>query len=505
MIQSVIPTPATQPGAPGDALAQLGADTTEGTDFSALLAQTAGAAKLAEGPLDGPVAAQRDAAELMQLPLMAATTGNDLPVGLPVGAAAFGVTPPAFPAAIRSLPVAAPTERPNAPGPALSDPSSSLAPPRPEVGVRPAIIAQLPGTASGKPAPPALPAKTASDRSAATTQAANAKPTVPLRQPGEAPAPDDRLADLTMPGPSDAAVLAAPPLAPVSATLVAPTAPWGPAALSLAQPVRPEPAPAVASAAQPLPQPAAEAVVHAAPQAAFLRDLAPPAIAPQPSLAAAAAQPQAQPQAHESTPVRLEVAWPIQAARRAKSAEPGADFARRPVLLDLPMSEPAAALPPASASAVQLGAALAAPAPVASLRPHDFTALVDRLVAAREAAQPQRALLTVAHAEFGPVELRFRHEERGLAVSLASADPDFARVAAAAAPPNLPFSTAQFGSADSSQPGARGDAGSALGGSATNQSRGQQSERRGEAAPQSNHPPHSAATGTAARRSGIFA
>ena len=477
MIQSVIPTPAAQPGALGDALAQLGADAVTGADFSALLAQTTGAAKLAQGPLDTPVAAQPNAAEPTQLPHMAASPGNDLPDDLPVGV-------PAFPAAARRLPVPTQAARPDAPVTASSNP-----------GGTPALLRMDAG------------AKPASGRSAAAALGPNAKSAVPDRQPGEAPAPGDWPADLTMPGPSDAAGLAAPPLAPVVATLVVPAAPWGPAALSPAQPARPEPAPAVASAAQPVPQPAAEALAHAAPQAAFLRDLAPPAIAPQPSLPAAAAQSQAQsqaqPQAHGPTPVRLEVAWPIQAAFSAKPAEPGPGFARRPVLLDLPMSEPAAALPPASA--VQLGAAPAVPAPVASLRPHDFTALVDRLVAARESAQPQRALLTVTHAEFGPVELRFRHEERGLAVSLASADPDFARVAAAAAPPTLPLSTAQFGSADSSQPGARGDAGSAPGGSATNQSRSQQSERRGDAAPQSNQPPRGAATGTAARRGGIFA
>lgn len=73
-------------------------------------------------------------------------------------------------------------------------------------------------------------------------------------------------------------------------------------------------------------------------------------------------------------------------------------------------------------------APVTAPTP-ALARPHDFATLVDSLVAAREAAQPQVVGIALAHAEFGPVHLRFRTEDGGLSVNLASADPDFARAA----------------------------------------------------------------------------
>jgi len=67
--------------------------------------------------------------------------------------------------------------------------------------------------------------------------------------------------------------------------------------------------------------------------------------------------------------------------------------------------------------------------------PQDFTHLIDRLVAARESAQPQAATLALAHAEFGPVELRFSQDGNGLSVTMASRDPDFARAVQAAVPP----------------------------------------------------------------------
>ena len=161
----------------------------------------------------------------------------------------------------------------------------------------------------------------------------------------------------------------------------------------------------------------------------------------------------------------------------------------------------------ASAELPQLHAGPAATPPplIASPRPHDFSALVDRLVAAREAVQPQGATLTVAHAEFGPVELRFRHEERGLAVSLTNADPDFVRAAAAAPPVNLPVSTGAFVTAEPGQSAASREHASTAGGSASGQSRGQQSERRGDNAQHSHHNPQRTSLRDTARRSGIFA
>lgn len=72
---------------------------------------------------------------------------------------------------------------------------------------------------------------------------------------------------------------------------------------------------------------------------------------------------------------------------------------------------------------------------LAAVRPLDFTALVDRLVQARDAVAPQTVTLALSHADFGKVSLRFEQDDAGLSVSIASPDPDFARAASAAIPP----------------------------------------------------------------------
>lgn len=68
-------------------------------------------------------------------------------------------------------------------------------------------------------------------------------------------------------------------------------------------------------------------------------------------------------------------------------------------------------------------------------QPHDFVTLVDRLVAARDAAAPAPVSVSVPHAEFGRVAVRFDRDDRGLSVALTSPDPDFARAVTAALPP----------------------------------------------------------------------
>jgi hypothetical protein len=144
-------------------------------------------------------------------------------------------------------------------------------------------------------------------------------------------------------------------------------------------------------------------------------------------------------------------------------------------------------------------------APVAQVRPHDFTALIDRLSAAREAIAPQAVSITVAHQEFGPVQLHFRPEDAGLSVAMTSADPDFARAAAVQPAPVLPTSASEQAGSALQQ---RGEgASSQQGGFA--QSRGQSSERREQDHGQQ-HQPHSQAERrgagrAAAQRSGIFA
>lgn len=70
----------------------------------------------------------------------------------------------------------------------------------------------------------------------------------------------------------------------------------------------------------------------------------------------------------------------------------------------------------------------------AAIQPHDFSALVDRLVEAREAARPQTVNLSVMNSDFGEVSLRFSHDDRGLSVSMASNDPEFNRAVGNAMP-----------------------------------------------------------------------
>lgn len=70
-------------------------------------------------------------------------------------------------------------------------------------------------------------------------------------------------------------------------------------------------------------------------------------------------------------------------------------------------------------------------------RPHDFGALIDRIAAAREAVQPQAVSMALPHSEFGPIALRFHHDETGLVVSMTSRDPAFAPAAAQALSPTV--------------------------------------------------------------------
>ena len=68
------------------------------------------------------------------------------------------------------------------------------------------------------------------------------------------------------------------------------------------------------------------------------------------------------------------------------------------------------------------------------LRPHEFTTLVDRLVEARESARGGAVNVSVMHADFGEVSLRFNHDNGNLTVSMSNQDPDFARAVNAATP-----------------------------------------------------------------------
>jgi hypothetical protein len=60
-----------------------------------------------------------------------------------------------------------------------------------------------------------------------------------------------------------------------------------------------------------------------------------------------------------------------------------------------------------------------------TVRPHEFAALVDRLVEARESVRPSTGNLTVMHGDFGRVSVQFGQDNGNLTVSLASNDPGF--------------------------------------------------------------------------------
>ncbi len=94
-----------------------------------------------------------------------------------------------------------------------------------------------------------------------------------------------------------------------------------------------------------------------------------------------------------------------------------------------------------SAGNAPLPGLFAAPAPVAATAPapavptasapapQAIEALVERLVQARESAQPGSARLSVANSDFGSVTLRFETGLGGLSVSMTNADPEFAATA----------------------------------------------------------------------------
>ena len=69
--------------------------------------------------------------------------------------------------------------------------------------------------------------------------------------------------------------------------------------------------------------------------------------------------------------------------------------------------------------------------------PQDFGTLVARLNEAREAADPQVVRTAINHADFGRVSLQFRHDDNGLAVTMANADPGFSGAVQAAASASL--------------------------------------------------------------------
>ena len=469
MIQSVIPTLAAQPAASLEAVLQTAANGAETPDFAALLAQTPAAPASGASPAAWLAPQIAQAAQVIPATIPAApsgkTGGNPLPPALPDVAAPASLA--------TSLPVVAQT---------TAEAQSE--------------------TAAAAPAPPAVPVavvpRSSLRRTATKAHDAPRTRSAPVDLASAAPSRDQ--SDLpTRPAAQPAPDAAATPLPAIAVPgIVQQQVPVLAAQPAEAQAGPPEPVPIdlprQLPATHATPEPALQALAHAAPQAAFLRAATPPAVPPE---LPAAPQP-AQETLRAPGVLRVEIALPGTLEAPAKPLEKLLPAVRR-----LLFAEPAM---PASAALLQPHAPIQALAPApGSAAPHDFAALVDRLVAAREAVQPQGATLTVAHAEFGPIELRFRHEAHGLAVALTSADPDFARAAAAAPPVNLPGITAGLNAHEPGPSASTRDTGSAGGGTASNQCRGQQSERRSETAQQFNHSPRGNRLREDARRSGIFA
>lgn len=143
--------------------------------------------------------------------------------------------------------------------------------------------------------------------------------------------------------------------------------------------------------------------------------------------------------------------------------------------------------------------------PVPQVRPMEFAALIERLTTAREAVSSQSVSITVSHQDFGPVRLHFRPEELGLSVSVTSADPDFARAAAAAPAPVLPVQASEQATNATQQRGESASAQANAQGHGSAQSRGGSPERRDDPRQTFTQPQAGRQAERKDPRSGIFA
>lgn len=320
---------------------------------------------------------------------------------------------------------------------------------------------------------------------------------LPAAEPALAqPAPIAVLALLQPPVPDTAAPVEAGQTSGAAAPQSAPAA--QPRTAPVAKTETPAPAVPVLAVAAPA-VPTAALVQVAAPVAAMAAPVQFQVRARQP-MASEAARVQPASDAAPATPT----ASPIDLLRSRAPADLAPVLPAGPALAAAPFAEAPQAAPLAAAAPA---------APAQSEAPMDFAQLVDRLVEARDAARPQVIEAAVAHAEFGRVSLRFAQGDDGLSVTMASADPDFARVAqsAAAAVPPPPASAPS-----SSDSGAQGQASAQRQDAAAGHTPQQRapSEQRAEQRPAQNNDSRSAATARAqsddagdARdtRGGIFA
>jgi hypothetical protein len=250
-----------------------------------------------------------------------------------------------------------------------------------------------------------------------------------------------------------------------------------------------------------------QAVTFIAPESAATESIRPEPVAP--------ATAQLAPPAISATPSPASHVAARTDAKPDRRVETGTDPAPTTPDGQQPALDPAMAAEHASDRpilAADLGAGVARSAPAMapshaaspSTAPHDFAALVDRLVEARQALAPAAVTAAVAHSDFGRVTLNFRSEGDSLAVSMASADPAFAPAVQAAAQ-SFGMGANLSDNAAGSQPRNDQSSGSSGQQSVTSQGSGQpQGQAQGQAgdqgsnhrAPQSGMPPEpSAASG----------
>ena len=472
----MIPSPAlqlTSPVAmPGAVLPGDGGERPEGADFAALLAQSAAPAALADAPQPSPAA---------------------------VGPA---LTPPTPIAAEPAMVPAEPAIAAAAPGKTLPGtlPSAASGEDKAETDQ-----VDVPHPRGQHPVTHSLPLTAQAGKLRAAAQRANAGDKVPAKDAELEPLQLAALID-----PAQALATAPPPGLPEAVQQIAP-------ALSqvaqLAAPASPATPAESAEAAQPLqartlpPEPAATVVRTLSDQVQPQQVAALPPAAAQISVAQVPAGqvPIATPVPPPLTQVRLDV--PLPDVLRPARVQPARAAPLLAATLGDELEAPGTVIAaPAPVAAAPAAFSAAAPAPLD--RPHDFSALIDRLAAAREAAAPHSVSISLPHADFGRVQLHFRNEDGALAVSLASADPDFARIAAQAAPPVLALAEARNADHASGQGSGRGEgqaASASQQGSQRGQSEERRGERRGELEGRFEHLPRSASPDQGRGRSGIFA
>ena len=396
MLPLSVSAPASLPTSTGDAPLGQPGDAAGSADFGALL--TAQVAPPESSAAATPTLTQLGTAALAMpaSPASLPESGKILPDALPLGAV-VAVAP-------AEVPATAPTTEPVLATATAAALLTAAAPAEPEAAPTP--DQPVPPLAISLVRPITRKADKADTAAATAPEAADApEADQPEAAPLEANAPVPVVTALAMPVPTAA------PSAQPAATAPEPATTRTAAPLPLTpQPAQPRSEVARTEAAQPQPQPQPQslpvlALDRAAPPAAAVFTAAMPGEAPAPSLTAR---------------VRLSDAPALSNSETAFDTAPTAGDG-----LPIPLASPAA----------PMAAPVTTPTAPAANRPHDFAALVDSLVAAREAAQPQAVSIAVSHAEFGPVHLRFNHDQAGLSVSMASADPDFARAASLAMPP----------------------------------------------------------------------